>query len=187
MTGAHEGIDVSPVSFPVHVARLPRKGIPFRIEADETQRRALADVHGLVSVGRFVADLVVVEWSRDGIRVEGHVEADIVQECVVTLDPLPASIREPVERYFVPERSKLARQDGLDASGELVISPDGPDIPDVFSGDEIDVGAVAEETFALGIDPYPRKAGLAADAPLAEEAEPRVSPFAALQKLKRDS
>ncbi len=186
MTGARDGAEASPVSFRVHVARLPKKGMPVRIEATEKQRKALAAFHGLVSVDRFVADLLVSDWSRNGIRIEGRVEADIVQECVVTLDPLPASIQEDVERYFVPERSKLARQDWADASGELVISPDGPDIPDIFSGDEIDVGEVAEEGFALGIDPYPRKVGLAGEAAQVQDDEPKVSPFAALQKLKRD-
>ena len=37
---------------------------------------------------------------------------------------------------------------------------DGPDSPETFSGDTIDVGALAEEFFELAIDPYPRKPGV---------------------------
>ena len=32
-----------------------------------------------------------------------------------------------------------------DPSGEILVDPEGPDAPEVFSGDRIDVGALAEE------------------------------------------
>src|SRR5690606_13304730 len=80
----------SPVSFPVHVARLPKKGTTVAIEADAEQRAALADVHGLRAVDRFVATLEVVPWKQGGVRVAGRVTADIVQDCVVTLEPVAA-------------------------------------------------------------------------------------------------
>ena len=40
----------SPVSFKLHVGRLPQKGMPVTIEADAAQREALAAWHGLISV-----------------------------------------------------------------------------------------------------------------------------------------
>ena len=42
--------DKSPVSFKASVMRLPQKGLPLVIEADDRQREALAQAHGLVSV-----------------------------------------------------------------------------------------------------------------------------------------
>jgi hypothetical protein len=42
----------------------------------------------------------------------------------------------------------------------MVLDAEGPDAPETFSGDSIDVGALAEEFFALAVDPYPRKAGV---------------------------
>jgi hypothetical protein len=150
--------DKSPVSFKASVMRLPQKGLPLVIEADDRQREALAQAHGLVSVERFRAELLVSQWKRNGVKVSGRVEADITQECVVTLEPLQASIDEPVEGLFLPEDSKLGRL-GFDEGGEIHIDVEGPDSPDTFSGDTIDVGALAEEFFGLGIDPYPRKPG----------------------------
>ncbi len=154
--------DTSPVSFRVHVSRLPRRGMPVVIEATDKQRAALARVHALASVERYRAELLVSPWKRNGVQVEGKVVADIVQECIVTLDPLPSHISESVSGVFLPEDSKLGRE-GFGQGGEILIEVDGPDSPETFSGDSIDVGALAEEFFALSIDPYPRKADAALD------------------------
>lgn len=158
--------DKSPVSFKASVTRLPQKGLPVVVEADARQRGALAEAHGLVSVEKFRAELLITQWKRNGVKVSGRVEADITQECVVTLDPLPARIDETVEGLFLPEDSKLGRL-GFEAGGEIHIDAEGPDSPETFSGDTIDVGALAEEFFGLGIDPYPRKP----DATLASEGD----------------
>ena len=153
----------SPVSFFANVARLPQKGLPVVIEADAAQRAVLAEEHGLLSVEAYRAELLVVSWKRNGVRVSGHVEADITQACIVTLDPVQAHIDEPVEALLLPEDSKLGRQ-GFDGGGEILLDADGPDSPETFSGDIIDVGALAEQFFGLAIDPYPRKAGASLDA-----------------------
>ena len=153
----------SPVSFFANVARLPQKGLPVVIEADAAQRAVLAEEHGLLSVEAYRAELLVVSWKRNGVKVSGRVEADITQACIVTLDPIAAHIDEPFEALLLPEDSKLGRQ-GFDGGGEILLDADGPDSPETFSGDIIDVGALAEQFFGLAIDPYPRKAGASLDA-----------------------
>ena len=159
MSGDH-GRSRGPVSFPVHVARLPQKGLAVVIEADEAQRTALAAEHGVASVEAFRAELHVSPWKRNGVQVTGHVAARIVQECVVTLEPLANVVDEPIDAVFLPEDSKLGRA-GFEGGGEILLDPEGPDSPETFSGDTIDVGALAEEFFGLAIDPYPRKDGVA--------------------------
>lgn len=148
----------SPVSFVANVARLPQKGLPVVVEADERQRAALAAEYELLSVESYRAELVVTRWKRNGVKVSGRVEADITQACIVTLDPVSAHIDEPVEALFLPEDSKLGRE-GFEGGGEIILDADGPDSPETFSGDVIDAGALAEQFFGLAIDPYPRKAG----------------------------
>jgi uncharacterized metal-binding protein YceD (DUF177 family) len=178
----------SPISFKANVLRLPRKGMLVAIEADEKQRAALSAEHGLLSVARLRAELLVVPWKSDGVRVTGHVEAEIVQACVVTLDPVEASIHEAVDAIFIPEGSRLAKR-VADPSGEILVDPDGPDAPELFVGDTIDVGAVAEEFFALAIDPYPRSGGAAASSVMPADEEPArpASPFEKLRSLKPKS
>ncbi len=165
----------SPVSFPANVARLPQKGLPVVVDADEAQRAALAEAHGLLSVERYRADLLVTKWKRNGVKVSGRVEADITQACIVSLEPVEAKIDEEVEAVFLPEDSKLGRE-GFHAGGEILLDAEGPDAPETFSGDSIDVGALAEEFFGLAIDPYPRKSGVSVAA-AGDELEPVESEF----------
>src|SRR5690606_8445919 len=148
----------SPVSYPVNVSHLARSGLPVWLEADDKQRQALADDHDLASVESFRFDLKLAPWKGDGVRITGNVRAAITQTCVVTLEPLKADIDEIVDAILVPEGSNLANPDWA-GHGELVIEADGPDMPETFSGDSVDVGALAEEFFVLAIDPYPRKEG----------------------------
>jgi len=98
-----------------------------------------------------------------------------------------SKIDETVEQIFVPEGSKLARM-VTNEEGEIVLDPDGPDIPDQFTGDSIDVGAVVAEFAALAIDPYPRKpdAAFPETAEKEPEEEKRPSPFAVLKDWKKD-
>lgn len=169
----------SPVSFMANVARLPQKGLPVVIDADARQRAALASEHELLSVESYRAELLVEPWKRNGVKVSGRVRADITQACIVTLDPVEAHIDELVDALFLPEQSKLGRQ-GFDGGGEILLDAEGPDGPETFSGDAIDVGALAEQFFGLAIDPYPRKQGVSLEA--AGDAEPAESEFQ--QKLR---
>jgi hypothetical protein len=168
----------SPVSFKASILRLPKKGMPLTIEGTPEQLAALADEHALLAVKRFHADLLVSPWKRDGVVVSGRVEGDIVQECVVTLEPIDGHIDEEISAVFLPDDSKLGRLDDA-VGGEMILDPDGPDAPERFSGTSIDVGALAEEFFALGIDPYPRKEGIA-ELGSSDVEEEKDHPFKAL-------
>ena len=151
----------SPVSFEAHVARLPQNGLPLVLEATAAQRAALAEAHGLLSVEFYRADLLVTAWKRHGVKISGTVEANITQACVVSLESIEAHIEEDVDGLFLPDDSKLGRQ-GFGTGGEIMIDADGDDGPELFSGETIDVGELAEQFFGLAIDPYPRKPGIQA-------------------------
>lgn len=170
----------SPVSFSISVVRLPQKGMPVTVEANEEQRALLAAAHQLTAVDRFQAELLV-EWQAGGVRVSGEVRATIVQACIVTLDPVISMIEEPLEQIFLPPDSRLSRITPGSAS-ELVLDAEGPDIPEMLEGDAIDIGALAEEFFALAIDPYPRAPGAELLKP-DDGADAAISPFAKLALL----
>lgn len=173
----------SPVSDKLQVNRLPQKGVTVTLEADDAQRAALARAHDLVSVEHFSATLTALPWKDEGVRVSGKVEADITQLCGVTMEPIAARIDEDVEALFVPEGSHLSRADHQ--GGEIVIDPEGEDIPEPFKGDRIDIGALAEEFFVLGIDPYPRKEGVALDTPEETEEEKTGPLYEGLKRLRQ--
>jgi hypothetical protein len=176
-----------PISFKVDVSRLPRVGLPVWLEADDDQRAALAEDHRLLEVARFRIDAVVAPWQHAGIKVVGKVTAAITQACIVSLEPVPAEIDEAFEAVLVPEDSRLARRGPVEG-GELVLDADGPDMPESFSGNHVDVGALGEEFFELALDPYPRAPGaaLAGETAAAGTADASPNPFREqLAKLAR--
>jgi uncharacterized metal-binding protein YceD (DUF177 family) len=171
----------SAISHRVSVARLPQAGMPVTLKADDNELRRLAKVFDLIEVTSFTAQLLVKKWRKDGVKITGTVKAELVQSCIVTLEPLNASVTNGVDAVFVPENSKLSRPQ-ISGEGEIIVDFDGPDTPETFSGGAIDVGALAEEMFGLAIDPYPRKEGadFAFQTEDAGEVEKKPSPFAKL-------
>jgi len=175
----------SAISFKVDVSRLPEKGITARLDASPEELAALAAGHGVKEVRNFRAEFNLTRWKLDGVRVKGFVDADIVQQCVVTLEPLDARVREDIDVVFLPESADALRN-MPSGDHELVIDYEGMDAPETFSGNKIDLGAIAEEFYELGIDPYPRKP----DAEIVEKGDDAAhedkppSPFAALGALK---
>ncbi|WP_438749183.1 YceD family protein [Pararhizobium sp. O133] len=174
-------------SYPVKVANISANAVTVHLEANEAERVLLRDQWNVSEVLSLTSDLQIARWKKDGVKIKGHVKAKIVQACVVTLDPVEAEIDEPVEAIFVPENSRLARIAATD-SGEMILDPEGPDLPDTFTGDTIDVGLTVTEYAALAIDPYPRKAGATFEERVesSQKDDVRPNPFAVLKDWKKD-
>ena len=174
-------------SFKVNVGHVSTNPVTVFLEADPDERKALADRWNVDRVDAVIAELALSRWKRDGVRIKGRVEADIVQHCVVSLEPVTDHIDESFEALYVPEGSKLARI-VTDESGEMVVEAEGPDVPESFAGDSIDVGAVCEEFVVLAINPYPRLEGVVLESPeqTGDVDDTAPSPFAGLEGWKGD-
>ncbi len=179
------------LSRPLNLADVPPDGRSVLITATPAERAALAAAFDLPAVDRLEAQIRVVPWGRHGFRMTGRVGADVVQSCVVTLEPVAGHVDEPIDIKLIPaaEAERLAAKAA--AATEIVVDAEAEDPPDVFDGVMLDPGAIAEEHFVLGLDPYPRKPGVAFEPPTAspdDAADPAtpVSPFAALTKLRRE-
>ena len=177
------------LSHPVNVQVLPSAGFDVEIEADGEQREALARQTEILSIERFSAGLVFRRWRKNGVSVKGRLTASVTQRCVITLEPVPGKIAEDFERIFLPEGSKLAKPN-VNSEGEMILDPEGQDIPDLFAGKTLDAWEILIEHFQLALDPFPR----APDAILPElddldqerAGDRTQSPFAALAALKAD-
>ncbi len=153
---SNEPKDEREFSYLVKVGHISANPVQVHVEADERERAGLADLWKVEAVNSLTADLQIARWKKDGVRIKGHVSGELVQACVVTLEPVISKIDQEIDQIYVPEGSKLARI-VLDGAGEMVLDPDGPDLPETFVGDTIDAGALVAELAALDIDPYPKK------------------------------
>ncbi len=158
-------------------------GTPFRVDATAAERDALATDCGLPGIDALSADLLVEREGAEGLRVTGSVVARVRQVCVVSLDEFASDIDEPLDVSFAPEAEVDALAAAHAARAPGADDEEAEDLPDPIVGGRIDLGALVAEVLVLGLDPYPRKPGVAFSEPVA--AEPAASPFAVLRDLKR--
>jgi hypothetical protein len=142
---------------PVPVHDLPAAGRPFHIIARADECRELARLFDLLAIEGLSAEgLLRPEAAGRRIRLEGRLIADVIQTCVVSLDPVPAHIDVRFERLYgwdvdEEEEDGTSEEVFLDLAGELPVER--------MTSDSFDLGAAAAEQLALELDPYPRKPG----------------------------
>jgi uncharacterized metal-binding protein YceD (DUF177 family) len=178
-------------SFPVDVTSLPPVGRHYAIKADEAARARVAVRLGLQDVGALTASFDLMPRAGGLVKVTGSVEASVTQTCVVTLAPLPGKVKEEIEVTFTtfPLKPAVKSKAGKaeDEDEELVaLGEDDP--PEEALDGLIDLGELAVEYMALGLEPYPRAPGASfEDSPWAAKREKseRESPFAVLAQLKK--
>jgi hypothetical protein len=171
-------------SRPVAIERIGTTWRTETITADDAERAALATRFGLVDLPALAAE-VRLRRARAGryVEIDGTLRAAVVQTCVVTLEPAPATLAEAFDLLLGPIGGA-----GDDAGGgELVVDLDQPEPLD---GDAVDIGELVAQQLSLALDPYPRapdappleagEAGSGAPSPEPGTAARPESPFAVL-------
>ncbi len=163
----------------------------LKIEASPDERSRLAERFGLEGLDSFNAELSLTpEGGGRLFRLTGTFEADVTQTCVVTLEPLETRVTGALDRLYDPAQSENNDEENFDVEAD--------DPPEPAPDGLIDVGEAAAEQLALELDPFPRKSDVSltefstgpdgeGPAQEGEEAlpEPKNSPFAILEKLKK--
>jgi uncharacterized metal-binding protein YceD (DUF177 family) len=153
------------------------------IKAKPEERAKLAERLELQSLGNLSAT-IRLRRIRGGkmIRVVGQLEADVVQTCVVTLEPVPNHVSDEFETIFAPAHLIPA------VAPEVEIDAEAEDPPEPLIDNRIDLGELTTQHLSLALDPYPRSPGIDFEDHIEEEEEApvqRPNPFLALAKLKR--
>lgn len=162
-----------PLRHVLSLAEIPPNGVDVRLNPGESERATLAQLLEVSALPAFSALIHVAPEGAEGLHVTGTVEATVVQICGVTLEPFEAAVHEEIDVHFVPEGTVPPPESEED---------EAYDPPDEIIGGAVDIGSLAAEFLALGIDPYPRKPGAVFEAPPEDAAA--ASPFAALARLK---
>ena len=157
-----------------------RSEVPFAVEPDANERASHAealDISGIRKL-RFTGTLKP-QGKRDW-RLDGALGATVVQECVVTLNPVTTRIDEKITRVYLADMDEPI-------IGEVEMPEDESIDP---LPETVDLVEVMMESLSLALPPFPR----ADDASLGEAifSEPGVKPmtdedarpFAGLQGLK---
>ncbi len=145
------------------------EGIRFDVEAKPAEREAVARRMGLVSIASLTCSFELKREPGHVMRANGALRADVVQTCVVTLEPFEAVVAEDFTVRFVPEGQESEEVD-IESEDEVP-----------YAGGVIDLGEATSEQLALALDPFPRRPG--AELP-EEEVEQAEGPFAALRGRK---
>ncbi|HTH96200.1 MAG TPA: DUF177 domain-containing protein [Stellaceae bacterium] len=140
-------------SRPVPVARIESAPKDFAIEASEAECAALAIRFGLETLDRLEARVRLKRIGREDIRLEAVLSADVVQNCVVTLAPLPGTVEESFSLIFRP---------GIDdaAADQLALENPDDEIVEPLDGDSIDIGEAVAQQLSVALDPFPRAKGV---------------------------
>ena len=171
-------------SHPVLVDEVPEQGLDVTLSADAPALAALAKADGLAAIAALDADFHVARQGLSRFNVTGTVRAKITQICVLTLEPFDSDLVEDVDVDFA--EASVAAQAAGEADTLLGAQAADRDPPDPVEDGTIDLGALAAEFLALGLDPYPRKPG-AEFAPISDPHDVAERPFDVLKKLTDQS
>jgi|HubBroStandDraft_1064217.scaffolds.fasta_scaffold00055_47 hypothetical protein len=138
-------------SRPVSTSRLSAAGATYRIAARAEERAALARRFGLVSLDRLEAEVRLHRVAAE-IRLEADLSADLVQSCVVTMEPVPAALGETFAlRYRAGIDEDEADRLALEHPEDEIIEP--------LIAESIDIGEAVAQQLSVAMDPYPRVSG----------------------------
>jgi uncharacterized metal-binding protein YceD (DUF177 family) len=172
----------------VSASDVPPAGKEVGFEADERTLKDLAKRFGIPEVVSLSGVAKVRPYRKAGLTVEGRFKAEVVQSCVVTLEPVHQKIEESFTQRYLPEHMIVPDVPEV-SEREVEIDLEAEDAPEPMTGNGVDIGEAVAERLALALDPYPRKPDAAFEAPAEEPGdapESKPNPFAALEKLKKN-
>lgn len=165
-------------SRPIDLSRVGSVETAHDIAANAEERAALARRFGLLEVGRLEAR-VRLRRTRGGtaLRLSGHLDADVTQACVVTLEPVQSHIAEDFTVLYGKAPTET----------EVTIDPDADSVIEPWPEGPLDIGEAVAQELGVALDPYPH----APDASLESAWRPDpgsegpAKPFAELAKLRK--
>ncbi|HEX9461168.1 MAG TPA: DUF177 domain-containing protein [Alphaproteobacteria bacterium] len=164
-------------SRPIDLSRVGSVETAHDIAATAEERAALARRFGLLGVGRLEAR-VRLRRTQGGtaLRLSGHLDADVTQACVVTLEPVQGQIAQDFTVLY-----------GQAPSGtDVTIDPDAESVVEPWPEGPLDIGEAVAQELVVALDPYPHAPGAALESAWRPEpgSEGPAKPFASLAKLK---
>ena len=167
----------------VAVEDITDAGIRRDLDPTAEERAALAERLGLLALHSLTGE-VRLRPLAGGVLLDGSLQADVEQACVITLEPIKSNVASRFSVRYISPQVEAAGMDGEE------LDPLGEDV-EPLPADAIDIGEVAAQYLSLAVDPYPKKAGAGTSyaagrdhTDAAAELPERPNPFVVLTKLQ---
>ncbi len=168
---------IPPLSNVYDLSDVPDAGAEVVIAPNAGQRTRLAEWAGVDAVEHFEGRIVLQRRSANRFAYEATIAADVVQSCVVTLEPVHSHLAFNVERLLHLSTRPAARR-----LSNHELAPDADEGTEEIQDSRFDLAVPLLEDFALAVDPYPRAPGVVFEPHV--DPKPRETPFAVLKPLK---
>jgi uncharacterized metal-binding protein YceD (DUF177 family) len=133
-----------------HIIRLSdpgqRRTIHFALTPESGDRARLAETLGIPAIRKLRFEGTLVPQGRTDWQLEARLGATVVQDCVVTLEPVTTRIEEDVVRRYVAGITPV-EADELEMPADDTVEELPP---------SLDLEGVMSEALALALPPYPR-------------------------------
>jgi uncharacterized metal-binding protein YceD (DUF177 family) len=156
----------------VRLDQLVSKPLRKRIEATPDERDGLSRRFDLLSLDRLTAVVDLYRESGTVIRLEASFEAEFVQSCVVTLEPVMGLISDRFSLVYGPHEEEP--QEIASGADDAAFEP--------LLGDAIDIGEAVAQELSLGLPLFPRDPDAGIEVEFAEMSS--EGPFASLARLR---
>lgn len=155
--------------------RLSPGGETHEIAAKPEERHGLARRFDLLSLDRLEAKVTVTPMAGGYYRLAAEFEAELVQACIVTMEPVPGRVAEAFSLIYGP----------IEEASELVLDGETEPVEPLDDG-MIDIGEAVAQQLSLALDPFPRAPGVGVEIEtIVTDEAPGESPFAALERLRK--
>ena len=167
------------------------------IEASEEECEDIARRVKINEIKDVKADIQILKQSgAASYHVKGTVLATVIQECVVTLEPIETQIKEPLEGWFADKERTVSfavakrQREGVRNNGEVEIMAESDDPEPLIEG-VIDLGELVTQHISLAIPAYPHKEGVEYEVTddkfkLDDDSPLKKNPFEALKDWKEN-
>ena len=174
------------LNFPISVSNLPAPSEKISLPVTHEDLQLVAEACDVIGLQNLEAVFRFKRWRKHGVTLNSDVKTKVEQECIATLEPVFTEIKTSFERQFLPERSSDYKMPEI-IDGEMVLDPEA-DLPDIMSGNTLNLWDILIEELILAIDPFPRADSAPEDSNWVEddaedEIEPTHKPFSDLKAL----
>jgi uncharacterized metal-binding protein YceD (DUF177 family) len=135
---------------PIRLSDLPnRHETTVILTPDAEECNLIANALGIVAIRKLRFDVRLSPIGKRDWALDATLGATVIQDCVVTLDPVTTRVDEKVQRRYLAELTEPEADEM-----EMPEDDNTESLPEV-----LDLSLVMTESLSLALPPYPRSAG----------------------------